>query len=50
MNVNFGLFPEIDARDPRGRPIRGRDRKKALSGRALTDIDGWLGTLRAAAE
>jgi methylenetetrahydrofolate--tRNA-(uracil-5-)-methyltransferase len=50
MNVNFGLFPDIDARDPRGRPIRGRDRKKALSARALADVDAWLGLVRAAAE
>ena len=50
MNVNFGLFPDIDARDPRGRPLKGRDRKKALSTRALADIDSWLGLVRAAAE
>jgi methylenetetrahydrofolate--tRNA-(uracil-5-)-methyltransferase len=42
MNVNFGLFPEIAG--------RGRDRKKALSHRALADIDIWLGSVRAAAE
>jgi methylenetetrahydrofolate--tRNA-(uracil-5-)-methyltransferase len=50
MNVNFGLFPEIDARDPKGRPIRGRDRKKALAARALADIDAWLGETHLAAE
>ncbi len=50
MNVNFGLFPEIDARDGKGRPIRGRDRKKALSERALADIDRWLGKTPLAAE
>jgi len=50
MNVNFGLFPEIDARDPKGRPIRGRDRKKALAARALADIDAWLGQAHLAAE
>jgi methylenetetrahydrofolate--tRNA-(uracil-5-)-methyltransferase len=42
MNVNFGLFPEIAG--------RGRDRKKALSHRALADLDSWLGLTRAAAE
>jgi len=42
MNINFGLFPEIDARDGKGRPIRGRERKKILSARALADIDCWL--------
>jgi methylenetetrahydrofolate--tRNA-(uracil-5-)-methyltransferase len=50
MNVNFGLFPEIDARDGRGRPLKGRDRKKALSARALADLDRWLGLERQAAE
>jgi len=50
MNVNFGLFPEIDARDGKGRPIRGRDRKKALAERALADIDRWLGRAPLAAE
>ena len=34
MNVNFGLFPEIAG--------RGRDRKKALSHRALADLADWL--------
>jgi methylenetetrahydrofolate--tRNA-(uracil-5-)-methyltransferase len=42
MNVNFGLFPPIDERDPTGRPWRGRDRKKAMAKRALRDIDAWL--------
>jgi methylenetetrahydrofolate--tRNA-(uracil-5-)-methyltransferase len=50
MNVNFGLFPPIDARDGRGRPLSGRDRKQALSARALADLDGWLGPTRLAAE
>jgi len=36
MNVNFGLFPELA-----GAP-RGRDRKKALTARALTDLERWL--------
>jgi methylenetetrahydrofolate--tRNA-(uracil-5-)-methyltransferase len=36
MNVNFGLFPPIDDR------IRGRDRKKAYTGRAMADMDAWL--------
>lgn len=39
MNVNFGLFPEMtDA-------PRGRDRKKALSARALSDLQQWLNTI-----
>ncbi|MGH6871308.1 MAG: methylenetetrahydrofolate--tRNA-(uracil(54)-C(5))-methyltransferase (FADH(2)-oxidizing) TrmFO [Rhizomicrobium sp.] len=43
MNVNFGLFPEL-------RGARGRDRKKAMSHRALADLGAWLGGARAAAE
>jgi methylenetetrahydrofolate--tRNA-(uracil-5-)-methyltransferase len=39
MNVNFGLFPDIDP--PAGRPLRGRERKQALSRRALGDIAAW---------
>jgi methylenetetrahydrofolate--tRNA-(uracil-5-)-methyltransferase len=41
MNANFGLFPPIDARDGRGRPLKGTERKKALSARALADLDAW---------
>ncbi|MGP1396591.1 MAG: methylenetetrahydrofolate--tRNA-(uracil(54)-C(5))-methyltransferase (FADH(2)-oxidizing) TrmFO [Inquilinaceae bacterium] len=43
MNVNFGLFPPIEGR------IKGRERKKRMSDRALADLDGWLDR-RAAAE
>jgi methylenetetrahydrofolate--tRNA-(uracil-5-)-methyltransferase len=46
MNVNFGLFPELAPSDR----ARGRDRKKALAHRALSDLDMWLGHSRAAAE
>ncbi|HSR12888.1 MAG TPA: methylenetetrahydrofolate--tRNA-(uracil(54)-C(5))-methyltransferase (FADH(2)-oxidizing) TrmFO [Thermodesulfobacteriota bacterium] len=35
MNVNFGLFP------PLGKKVRGRDKKKEISRRALDDLDGW---------
>ena len=49
MNVNFGLFPPVAP--PEGkRKIKGRDRKKAMSDRALADLDEWLGRARAAAE
>lgn len=48
MNINFGLFPDLDARDPKGRPIRGRDRKKAVAERARADLDAWLGAKLAA--
>lgn len=39
MNVNFGLFPEF----PKSAKIRGKDRKQAMSTRALEDLSGWLG-------
>ncbi len=41
MNINFGLFPPLDAEIGR-RPPRGRERKQAMSARALTDLAGWL--------
>ncbi len=41
MNVNFGLFPLIDP-PPGKKKIKGRDRKAAMSARALTDLDTWL--------
>jgi methylenetetrahydrofolate--tRNA-(uracil-5-)-methyltransferase len=44
MNVNFGLFPDLDKA---GR-MRGKDRKQALSARALADLAAWLGTRQAA--
>ena len=44
MNVNFGLFPEF----PKSAKVRGKDRKQAMSGRALTDLDAWLGRQEAA--
>jgi methylenetetrahydrofolate--tRNA-(uracil-5-)-methyltransferase len=50
MNVNFGLFPDIDARDGKGRPLRGRERKTALSARARVDLGKWLGEMPLAAE
>ena len=43
MNVNFGLFPELTG-------ARGKDRKRAMSHRALADLEAWLGGSRAAAE
>jgi len=45
MNVNFGLFPEL----PKSAKIRGKDRKQAMSTRALQDLGVWLGE-KAAAE
>ncbi len=40
MNVNFGLFPPL-AKIQAGRPPKGRDRKAALSKRALADLKSW---------
>ena len=49
MNINFGLLPP--PQPPEGkRKIKGRDRKKAMSDRALTDIGTWLGDSHMAAE
>jgi methylenetetrahydrofolate--tRNA-(uracil-5-)-methyltransferase len=44
MNVNFGLFPEF----PKAAKIRGKDRKQAMSARALQDLSAWLGEKQAA--
>lgn len=41
MNINFGLFPPLADHDSRGR-LRGRNRKAALSQRALADLDLWV--------
>ena len=51
MNVNFGLFPPLEPQDMDGkRRLKGRDRKAAMSRRALADLDAWLGARQAAAE
>ncbi|KPF84498.1 tRNA (uracil-5-)-methyltransferase [alpha proteobacterium AAP38] len=42
MNVNFGLFPPVTERQPNGKELHGKDRKKAYSTRALRDLAGWL--------
>lgn len=48
MNVNFGLFPDIEApaMDADGKRIKGKERgfakKRAMSARALIHIDQWL--------
>ncbi len=44
MNVNFGLFPPLDAK------AKGKDRKRLLAERALRDLGEWLNLPRAAAE
>ena len=56
MNVNFGLFPEIETprTDVDGKRIKGKERgfarKRALSARALEDVDKWLDERTLAAE
>lgn len=56
MNVNFGLFPEIEIprHDSEGKRIKGKEkgfaRKRALSARALADLGGWLNKTPLAAE
>ncbi|MBB5519175.1 methylenetetrahydrofolate--tRNA-(uracil(54)-C(5))-methyltransferase (FADH(2)-oxidizing) TrmFO [Amphiplicatus metriothermophilus] len=56
MNVNFGLFPDIDApdTDESGRRLKGKEKgrakRRALTRRALADLEAWLGPARQAAE
>lgn len=51
MNVNFGLFPPLDAptHGADGKKLkgeeRGRAKKLAMAERALGDLGGWLGAL-----
>ena len=48
MNVNFGLFPDVEFSkvDEAGKRLRGKAkgaaRKRALAARALRDVDDWL--------
>jgi methylenetetrahydrofolate--tRNA-(uracil-5-)-methyltransferase len=42
MNVNFGLFPDIQPPDGK-RKLRGRDRKLAYAARALGSFRIWAG-------
>jgi len=55
MNVNFGLFPPLEApaHDAAGRRLKGKERgaarKRALARRALADLDRWLAAPRQAA-
>lgn len=49
MNVNFGLFPDLpdDLLRPlqangKRKKLKGKDKKKAYSDRALRDLDTWL--------
>jgi len=55
MNVNFGLFPEVEVpldengKRPRGK-AKGPARKRAYTSRALHDVDLWLNPRADAAE
>ena len=48
MNVNFGLFPQLDGPEtgPDGKRLKGKDRgmakKRAMAHRALADLERWL--------
>jgi methylenetetrahydrofolate--tRNA-(uracil-5-)-methyltransferase len=57
MNVNFGLFPQLlqvptkaaDGTRLKG-PAKTVAKKRAMTARALADLDQWIGGARAAAE
>ena len=55
MNVNFGLFPEVEVpldengKKPRGK-AKGPARKRAYCARALAELDHWTGRQPLAAE
>ena len=47
MNVNFGLFPPLDGPEglnEKGKRLKGKDRKQAMSDRARADLKAWLGS------
>ncbi len=51
MNVNFGLFPPVEAPkvDAEGKRIKGKDKtrakKLAMTSRAKADFEGWISAL-----
>jgi methylenetetrahydrofolate--tRNA-(uracil-5-)-methyltransferase len=53
MNINYGLLPPMEApkRSPDGKPFargeRGRAKKRAMSVRALEDLEGWVKAVQA---
>ncbi len=53
MNVNFGLFPPMEIVRVPGKRLssleRGQAKKRALTARAMADIDAWLGRTKAEA-
>lgn len=49
MNINFGIFPTISGEttaNGKFRKLKGLDRKKAYTQRALTDIVPWLEVIK----
>ncbi|TIO50721.1 MAG: methylenetetrahydrofolate--tRNA-(uracil(54)-C(5))-methyltransferase (FADH(2)-oxidizing) TrmFO [Mesorhizobium sp.] len=47
MNVNFGLFPPVEAPKAEGKRLRGKDKtiakRRAITARSLADCRAWLG-------
>jgi methylenetetrahydrofolate--tRNA-(uracil-5-)-methyltransferase len=47
MNINFGLFPPMEAPRAEGKRLRGKEKtvakKRAITARALADCRAWLG-------
>jgi methylenetetrahydrofolate--tRNA-(uracil-5-)-methyltransferase len=47
MNINFGLFPPVEAQKSEGKRLRGKEKivakRHALTSRALADCREWLG-------
>ena len=56
MNINFGLFPPLDVapKAPDGKRLRGPEkavaRKKAITARAMADLEAWLADATSGAE
>ncbi|NVK18206.1 MAG: methylenetetrahydrofolate--tRNA-(uracil(54)-C(5))-methyltransferase (FADH(2)-oxidizing) TrmFO [Methylocystaceae bacterium] len=42
MNINFGLLPPMDVRNERGKRVKGKEKKAAVSARALEALDSWI--------
>jgi methylenetetrahydrofolate--tRNA-(uracil-5-)-methyltransferase len=42
MNINFGLFPDMQEEVGGKGKERGRMRKQAMAHRAMADLAGWL--------
>jgi len=54
MNINFGLFPPpenpyITMPNGKKKKLKGKDRKKAYTTRALEDLENWIKNDRKAA-